>query len=141
MPFGEIVSVGPGSCELSHKNAAPPQLYGQSVNEPSDDPLHISNYWFPWMVIVGGQVPCALAWSLLPSLRRRAEVPARALGPTGTVIGAPLLVRTQRRVELTEAGRVLLDEARRLLKSLVETTQSFSTQADARRLLQELSTG
>jgi DNA-binding transcriptional LysR family regulator len=30
-------------------------------------------------------------------------------------IGTPLLVRTQRRVELTEAGRVLLDEARRLL--------------------------
>ncbi|GEP60268.1 LysR substrate-binding domain-containing protein [Reyranella soli] len=30
-------------------------------------------------------------------------------------VGAPLLMRTQRRVELTEAGRVLLDEARRLL--------------------------
>lgn len=30
-------------------------------------------------------------------------------------IGAPLLLRTQRRVELTEAGRVLLEEARRLL--------------------------
>lgn len=30
-------------------------------------------------------------------------------------IGAPLLIRTQRRVELTEAGRVLLEEARRLL--------------------------
>src|SRR6266508_4384550 len=30
-------------------------------------------------------------------------------------IGAPLLTRTQRRVELTEAGRVLLDEALRLL--------------------------
>jgi len=30
-------------------------------------------------------------------------------------VGTPLLVRTQRRVELTEAGRVLLDEARRLL--------------------------
>jgi len=26
---------------------------------------YISNYWSPWMVIVGGQVPCALAWSLL----------------------------------------------------------------------------
>jgi DNA-binding transcriptional LysR family regulator len=30
-------------------------------------------------------------------------------------VGAPLLIRTQRRVELTEAGRVLLDESRRLL--------------------------
>jgi putative PEP-CTERM system TPR-repeat lipoprotein len=32
------------------------------------------------------------------------------------------------------------DEARRLLKTLLESSQSFSTQADARRLLQELST-
>ena len=30
-------------------------------------------------------------------------------------VGTPLLIRTQRRVELTEAGRVLLDGARRLL--------------------------
>ena len=30
-------------------------------------------------------------------------------------VGTALLIRTQRRVELTEAGRVLLDEARRLL--------------------------
>ena len=32
------------------------------------------------------------------------------------------------------------DEARRLLKTLLESSQSFNTQADARRLLQELST-
>ena len=31
---------------------------------------HFADYWFPWLVIVGGQVPCALAWSLLPNLRR-----------------------------------------------------------------------
>jgi DNA-binding transcriptional LysR family regulator len=31
-------------------------------------------------------------------------------------VGTPLLIRTQRRVELTEAGRVLLDDARRLLE-------------------------
>ena len=24
---------------------------------------YLSNYWFPWMVITGGQVPCALAWA------------------------------------------------------------------------------
>ena len=23
----------------------------------------LSNYWFPWLVIAGGQVPCALAWA------------------------------------------------------------------------------
>ena len=33
------------------------------------------------------------------------------------------------------------DEARRVLKILLESSQSFSTQADARRLMQELSTG
>ena len=48
---------------------------------------HFSNFWFPWLVIVGGQVPCALGWSLLSTarIRRGVEVPARALGPTGTV--------------------------------------------------------
>ena len=24
---------------------------------------YYSNYWFPWLVIAGGQVPCALAWA------------------------------------------------------------------------------
>ena len=33
------------------------------------------------------------------------------------------------------------DEARRVLKILLESSESFSTQADARRLMQELSTG
>ena len=23
-----------------------------------------SNYWFPWLIVVGGQLPCALAWAL-----------------------------------------------------------------------------
>ncbi len=25
---------------------------------------YFTNYWFPWLVIAGGQVPCALAWAL-----------------------------------------------------------------------------
>ena len=28
-----------------HKNAAPARLYGNSIDEKSDNPLHISNYW------------------------------------------------------------------------------------------------
>ena len=25
-----------------------------------------TNYWFPWLVVIGGQVPCALVWALAP---------------------------------------------------------------------------
>jgi CHASE2 domain-containing sensor protein len=25
---------------------------------------YFTNYWFPWLVIVGGQLPCALAWTV-----------------------------------------------------------------------------
>lgn len=35
-----------------HKNAAPPRLYGNSVKEQSDDPLHISNYWATHLPLV-----------------------------------------------------------------------------------------
>jgi len=24
---------------------------------------YFTNYWFPWLIIVGGQIPCALAWA------------------------------------------------------------------------------
>ncbi|MGA2786604.1 MAG: serine/threonine-protein kinase [Verrucomicrobiota bacterium] len=30
---------------------------------------YFTNYWFPWLVIAGGQVPCALAWALATGLR------------------------------------------------------------------------
>ncbi len=25
-----------------------------------------THYWFPWLIVVGGQIPCALVWALLP---------------------------------------------------------------------------
>jgi CHASE2 domain-containing sensor protein len=35
---------------------------------------YFTNYWFPWLVIAGGQVPCALAWALvLPKASRSSE--------------------------------------------------------------------
>jgi len=32
---------------------------------------YYSNYWFPWLVIAGGQVPCALAWAWVSRTRQR----------------------------------------------------------------------
>jgi CHASE2 domain-containing sensor protein len=29
-----------------------------------------SIYWFPWLIIAGGQVPCALAWAMVTKIRR-----------------------------------------------------------------------
>jgi CHASE2 domain-containing sensor protein len=34
-----------------------------------------TNYWFPWMIIAGGQIPCALAVNLVAMLSRRTRVP------------------------------------------------------------------
>ncbi len=34
---------------------------------------YFSNYWFPWLVIVGGQLPCALAWTLVLKIRQAYE--------------------------------------------------------------------
>jgi CHASE2 domain-containing sensor protein len=34
---------------------------------------YFTNYWFPWLVIVGGQVPCALGWALAMGMRRALE--------------------------------------------------------------------
>lgn len=34
---------------------------------------HFTNYWFPWLVIAGGQVPCALVWALVMQIIRASE--------------------------------------------------------------------
>lgn len=34
---------------------------------------YFTNFWFPWLVIVGGQVPCALGWALATGIRRALE--------------------------------------------------------------------
>jgi len=41
---------------------------------------YFTNYWFPWLVVSGGQVPCALAWALAtPKIFRRASKPQVAV--------------------------------------------------------------
>jgi CHASE2 domain-containing sensor protein len=49
---------------------------------------HASNFWFPWLVIAGGQVPCALAFALVlaaPTIRFGTKVI-----PQGADDGLPL---------------------------------------------------
>ena len=41
-----------------------------------------TNYWFPWLIIGGGQIPCGLAWTLATRFRR---APVAAPG-TGTEV-------------------------------------------------------
>jgi hypothetical protein len=41
---------------------------------------YFSNFWFPWLVIVGGQLPVALAWAVAaPKFRREAEAAAKTV--------------------------------------------------------------
>ena len=52
----------------------------------------LTNYWFPWLIVVGGQVPCALAWSLIPVKASAKPVPTPepafvpAPSPGGTIV-------------------------------------------------------
>lgn len=35
---------------------------------------YVSRFWFPWLIVSGGQVPCAMAWALImPAYRRVRE--------------------------------------------------------------------
>ncbi len=51
---------------------------------------YYTNYWFPWLVIAGGQVPCALGWAWLSKTQRIAGVLERFPGytPVGESFGA-----------------------------------------------------
>jgi eukaryotic-like serine/threonine-protein kinase len=48
---------------------------------------YYSNFWFPWLIVAGGQVPCALAWALVSGIPRVSEptVPASKAVPEKTV--------------------------------------------------------
>jgi serine/threonine protein kinase len=41
---------------------------------------YYSNYWFPWLVIAGGQVPCGLAWAWTFGRRQTVRLPDRFPG-------------------------------------------------------------
>ena len=43
---------------------------------------YFTNFWVPWLVVAGGQVPCALAWALLPAK----ALPQVQPSPTKTIV-------------------------------------------------------
>lgn len=47
---------------------------------------HYTHYWFPWLIVAGGQLPCALVWSIAVNLRR---APVIASLPDELVIDTP----------------------------------------------------
>jgi hypothetical protein len=47
---------------------------------------HFTNYWFPWLIIVGGQIPCAFVYSVIASQLNRQ---IRTITET-VVVAAPL---------------------------------------------------
>jgi hypothetical protein len=57
------------ACSLAAGVALAVTLGGVSLS-------YYTNYWFPWLVIAGGQVPCALGWALFARTFRE---PIRAL--------------------------------------------------------------
>ncbi len=47
---------------------------------------HFTNYWVPWLVAAGGQVPCALGWAVLSA---RKEAPVEPLPEKTVVMASP----------------------------------------------------
>lgn len=50
---------------------------------------YFTNYWFPWLVIAGGQVPCALAWAWCASISRPRPNPFPVRFPGYVTVGEP----------------------------------------------------
>jgi len=51
---------------------------------------YFTNYWFPWLVIAGGQVPCALAWALTArNIPRTGESPRTCRGGVAAFMPPP----------------------------------------------------
>jgi len=51
---------------------------------------YFTHYWFPWLVIVGGQLPCALAWTLVLKIRQAYETRAVSVSLSFPRAAAPV---------------------------------------------------
>lgn len=52
---------------------------------------YFTNYWFPWLIVVGGQVPCALGWALVMQITRAPQpTPTAVMAPAPNTVGYEL---------------------------------------------------
>jgi serine/threonine protein kinase len=53
---------------------------------------YFTSYWFPWLIIVGGQVPCAMGWALIMNIHRLSQTAkTAATGPVPDTPGYELI--------------------------------------------------
>jgi CHASE2 domain-containing sensor protein len=74
------ILLGAGLCQLRPMAAlAVAAAAGAAVTLGAVSFSYLTNYWFPWLVIAGGQAPCALAWTFVAArILRPAPAPASA---------------------------------------------------------------
>jgi CHASE2 domain-containing sensor protein len=103
-PWSELVlfaavglGLGAGLCGVRFRTAlAVAVLSAAAVSAAAVSISYFTNYWFPWLIVAGAQIPCALGWSAFMSLRRRSDAnravaaPAEPRTPGYELIQPPL---------------------------------------------------
>jgi CHASE2 domain-containing sensor protein len=72
------IFLGGGLCRLRFPIASiVAVVVGAAVVFGAISSSYFTNYWFPWLVIAGGQVPCALGWALAVKIRQVSKISAQ----------------------------------------------------------------
>ncbi len=77
---GAGILMGAGFCRMKFWVAAvSAAVIAGAVSLAAVSASYFTNYWFPWLIVTGGQVPVALAWAGAVKLRRtrRIETPVQ----------------------------------------------------------------
>jgi CHASE2 domain-containing sensor protein len=69
------ILAGAGFCRMRFRMAAVAAVVAAiAVSLAAVSWSYYTNYWFPWLIIAGGQIPCALAWAGAVKLRRTRRI-------------------------------------------------------------------
>jgi CHASE2 domain-containing sensor protein len=86
------IALGGGFCRLRFGPAAAgAAILALAVSLGAISLSYFTNYWFPWLVIVGGQIPCALGWAAAVQIARGRSVAATAAATAAATEPAPAI--------------------------------------------------